>query len=80
MAKASAFEAVTRNMVDDLKEDVNDIKIDMKEGFNNIDVRITELFNHNSNKWPPTAVWALTLIGMILSALATTFIMRIFGF
>ena len=51
-----AFGKVTRNMVENLKEDVTEGFIRMDKRFDQIDRRQTELFNHQSSYWSPEQV------------------------
>lgn len=61
MARGTAYEQVTRNIVENLSEEVKGMKHEMKEGFEGLNDRMTDLFNHQSSKLPQ---W-ITIVGSI---------------
>lgn len=68
MVKANAFEAVTRQMVVDIKQDVTDLKTDTNQGFSDIKGQITELFNHQSSRIPQPIAWGMAMLGAVIGA------------
>lgn len=38
-----------------------------------------DLFNHQSNRWPPQAVWAMGILTAIATAIGTTVVAGLFG-
>lgn len=75
MPKSDAYSVQTRTMVDNMREDIGEIKASI----NNLDNKVTDLFNHQSNRWPPGAVWAVSTIGTLLGAVATLALEKFFG-
>lgn len=43
-----------------------------------LDVKITELFNHQSSRWPPGAVWAMGILTTVASVVITTGVIKLF--
>ena len=69
MSKPSSYSQVTRNMVENLKQDFTELNRKVDERFDKFDVRITELFNHQSNRLPMWATVAFTIGGSLISGL-----------
>ena len=66
------YGAITREMCSEIKDDIKEIKISIKE----VNTNQTELFNHQSNRWPQSATWALTTLGTLLGAVITAGVMK----
>lgn len=75
MTKIDSFCAVTRQMVEDMKADIAEIKSGQKD----LNVKITELFNHQSSRWPPAAAWSVAAIGTVLGAVITYGVTKFLG-
>ena len=67
--KGCAFGQVTRQKVDDIGEDISEIK----RKLDGVDEKITDLFNHQSSRLP---LWG-TLIITLLSSLVIGLIVKI---
>lgn len=81
MVKASSFNPLTcaigaenKAMILDMKDDVKEIK----SGIADLSVKVTDLFNHQSDRWPPGAVWAIGIITAIATAVLTAGVMKYF--
>jgi hypothetical protein len=64
-----------RVMIESMKADIREIK----DSIRGLDGKVTELFNHQSNRWPPGAAWALGIIGTLLGVAATFALNNILG-
>jgi len=71
---ACAYGKVTRNMVDNLTNEMKDFRDDIKSEFKYLRDTNNELYNHLSNRLPP---WA-TAIGAIGIAFISIMIGRMF--
>ena len=60
---------VTRNMVENLSNEFNDLKTEVNLRFDKFDNRITELFNHQSNRLPMWATILFTIGGSLIAGL-----------
>ena len=69
MAKNGAYEQVTRQMVNDLKGDVTEIK----EKVNCFDRKLNEVTNHMSSRLP---WWGTIVVGALLSLVTGLIISR----
>lgn len=69
MAKNGAYEQVTRQMVNDLKGDVTEIK----DKVNCFDRKLNEVTNHMSSRLP---WWGTILVGALLSLVTGLIISR----
>ncbi len=69
-ARQTAYEEVTRNMVENMKDDLTDFKSEIRSEFNSLRVTNEHLYNHVSKRLPP---WG-TVIVSILSAMVAGFI------
>lgn len=70
MATKCAYGQVTRNMVENLREEFKDLGDDVKFGFLELKKENQRLFNHMSSRLPQWATTLLTIGGSVLSALA----------
>lgn len=57
-----AFGQVSRQMIIDINDKIEEVKTGIKD----IQAQNKELYNHQSNRWPPAAAWALTTVGVLL--------------
>ena len=69
MTRSSAYEQVTRQMVNDLKGDVTEIK----DKVNCFDRKLNEVTNHMSSRLP---WWGTILVGALLSLVTGLIISR----
>lgn len=67
--EGTAFEKVTRNMVENLKETMEDGFSGLNKRLEKIESTQQELFNHQSNRLPPWVTIAFTIGGSILTGL-----------
>lgn len=67
--RVSAYEKVTRNMVDNLKETVEKGFESFEKKIDTFDTNQKELFNHQSSKLPLWATLTLTILGSLVTGL-----------
>lgn len=70
-----SYGMVNRVKIEETQKCVGDINIKLDK----LDVKMTELFNHQSNRWPPGAVWAMGILTAIATVIATTGALKILG-
>jgi len=69
MEMASSYEKVTRNMVENLREEFKGFRLEIKNEFEEMKKLNMSLYNHLSNRLPPWAT-AIGAIGIaIISAI-----------
>jgi hypothetical protein len=69
-----AFGFINREKIEETQRSMN--KIESK--LDTLDVKITELFNHQSSRWPPGAVWAMGILTTVASVVITTGVIKLF--
>ena len=69
MVKNGAYEKVTRNMVDNLKEDFNEFKVYIRKEFKDLKDTNNNLYNHLSSRLPPWATITFTIFGSLITGL-----------
>lgn len=69
MVKNGAYEKVTRNMVENLKEDFGEFKIYISKEFRDLRDTNNELYNHLSTRVPPWVTIILTISGSLITGL-----------
>lgn len=70
MARQTAYEEVTRNMVENMRSDLTDFKSEIRSEFSSLRTTNEHLYNHVSKRLPP---WGTVLIS-VLTGLLTGFI------
>lgn len=76
MVNVSAYEEVTRNMVVNLQDSMNDFKSEMRKEFSSLRATNEQLYNHVSKRLPP---WGTAVISILCSLLAAFIGMGIGG-
>ncbi len=66
-SNGSAFEKVTRNMVQNLSEDFLDFRKEIRAEFKDLKKTNAKLYNHLSNRLPP---WAVTVGGVGIAVIS----------
>jgi hypothetical protein len=72
MVNGCSYGRESRVMLDNIKADITEIKI----GIRDIQTENKDLFNHQSDRWPKGAVWAMGILTAITSAILTASISR----
>lgn len=67
MARQTAYEEVTRNMVENLKTDFGDFKNEIRNEFSGLRTTNEHLYNHVSKRLPP---WGTVVISILVAMLA----------
>jgi len=70
-----AYGMINREKIEETQRMVHNINTKIDK----VDEKITELFNHQSNRWPPTAAWSLGIVGTILGGVVTSFVFKLLG-
>ena len=65
--KITAYEEVTRNMVDNLDKGFNDFKGEIRKEFASLRMTNEHLYNHVSKRLPP---WGTVVISILVALLA----------
>ncbi len=67
MARQTAYEEVTRNMVENMKGDLIDFKSEIRSEFAGLRTTNEHLYNHVSKRLPP---WGTVVISILTALLA----------
>lgn len=67
MARQTAYEEVTRNMVENIKNDFSDFKNEIRGEFAGIRITNENLYNHVSKRLPP---WGTVVISVLTAFLS----------
>ena len=69
-----SYGMINRIKIEETQKSINDINCKLDR----LDIKMTELFNHQSSRWPPQAVWAMGILTAIATAITTSAVGRFF--
>ena len=69
-----SYGMINRIKIEDTQKSINEINCKLDK----MDAKMTELFNHQSSRWPPQAVWAVGILTSLATAVLTISVGRFF--